>query len=159
MKAQDIMTRDPACCTPTDTVQHAARLLQEHDCGCLPVVEDQQSRRVVGVITDRDIACRSVARGWSADTSVEAVMSPNPVCCSPEAEVREVERIMVERQVRRVPVEDGDGCCVGIVAQADLALAGDRGLSDKEVGRVVEQISRPAQPLGSEAGARPELRM
>ena len=86
-------------------------------------------------------------------------MSPNPVCCSPEAEVQEVGRIMVERQVRRVPVEDADGCCVGIVAQADLALAEDRGLSDKEVGRVVEQISRPAQPLGSEAGARPEVRM
>jgi CBS domain-containing protein len=61
MKAQDIMTRDPACCTPTDTVQHAARLMQEYDCGCLPVVEDQQSRRLVGIITDRDITCRSVA--------------------------------------------------------------------------------------------------
>ncbi|HEV8599122.1 MAG TPA: CBS domain-containing protein [Gemmatimonadales bacterium] len=153
------MTKDPACCTPTDTVQHAARLLLEYDCGCLPVVEDQQSRRLVGVVTDRDITCRSVARGWSPDTSVEAVMSPDPVRCSPEADIREVERIMVERQVRRVPVEDGDGCCIGIVAQADLALAEDRGLSDREVGRVVEQISRPAQALGSEAGARPELRM
>lgn len=157
MKAQDIMTRDPVCCTPTDTVQQAARLLQEYDCGCLPVVEDQQSRRLVGIITDRDITCRSVARGWSADTSVEAVMSPNPVCCSPEADVREVERIMVERQVRRVPIENAEKSCIGIIAQADIALAEDRGLSDKEVGRLVEQISRPAQPLGSEAGARPEL--
>ena len=151
MKAEEIMTRDPACCTPDDTAQEAARLMVENDCGCLPVVEDTETERVVGVVTDRDLAARGLAEGKGADTPVRELMSGNPSCCTPDADVEEVERIMAERQVRRVPVVDVQGCCVGMVAQADLARAG-RGVSDREVGRVVENVSQPTDRPGGESG-------
>jgi CBS domain-containing protein len=150
MKVQEIMSRDPACCTATDTVQHAAKLMAEHDCGCIPVVDDLQSKKIVGTITDRDIACRCVAEGKDVRSAVSEVMSANPSCCGPNDDVRDVERVMSERQVRRVPIVDQSGCCVGMVSQADLARAEDRGVSDREVGRVVERVSEP--------GRRPEAR-
>ena len=143
MKARELMTAQPACCTPDTTVQEAARMMAEHDCGCIPVVEDTRANRIVGVVTDRDITCRCVAKGKGPDTPVREAMSKSPACCGPNDDVDMVEKIMVEKQVRRVPVVDGDGCCVGIVAQADLALD-QQAASDSELGRVVEQISEPA---------------
>lgn len=143
MKARDIMTENPACCTPEDTAQTAARLMVENDCGCLPVVSDIESREIVGVVTDRDLTARGTAEGRGPETPVREVMSGSPSCCTPEDDVQEVERIMAERQVRRVPVIDEGGCCVGMVAQADLAR-NDRAVSDTEVGRIVERISEPA---------------
>ena len=140
MLARDIMTKDPACCGPSATLQEAARLMKHNDCGCIPIVEDE-SRRLVGVVTDRDITVRAVADGMNASTTVQTLMTADPACCSPESELQEVERIMAERQVRRVPITDADGCCVGIVSQADLALAEDGIISESEVGKVVERIS------------------
>lgn len=143
MEAQEIMTRGPACCTPDHSVQDAARLMQEHDCGCIPVVDD--ARRLVGVITDRDLACRCLAAGLGPDTSVAEVMSLSPSCCAPDDDVQLVERIMEERQVRRVPVIDRRGECVGMVSQADVVRAAERSaqVSDREVARMVERVSAP----------------
>ncbi len=156
MKAREIMTPDPSCCTASDTVQQAARLMVEHDCGCIPVVDDLKAKRVVGTITDRDIACRCTAEGKGGDTRVGDVMSPNPSCCSPDDDVRDLERLMSERKVRRVPIVDKSGCCVGIVAQADSARAEGRGVTDREVGQVVERVSEPTG--GPRAGeSRPAL--
>ena len=156
MKAEEIMTRNPACCTPESTAQEAAQLMVENDCGCLPVVEDMETERLVGVVTDRDLAARCLAEGKGADTQVRELMSDNPSCCTPDSDVEEVQRIMADRQVRRVPVVDQRGCCVGMVAQADLARA-ERGVSDRDVGRVVENVSEPTdRPRGkSDAGVRP----
>lgn len=151
MQAKEIMTRDPQCCTPSDTLQIAARLMADFDCGCLPVVERTAGNRVVGVLTDRDIAVRGVARGKTPDSKVNDVMSPAPACCSPEDDVEVVERIMVEKQVRRVPVVASDGRVVGIIAQADLARD-DRAASDREVGRIVEKISEPNTPRRTTTG-------
>jgi CBS domain-containing protein len=148
MKARELMTAQPACCTPDDTVADAARLMKEHDCGCIPVVEDKETDRLVGVVTDRDIACRCTAEDKGPDTRVDEVMSRDPKCCSPEDDVDRVERIMAEAQVRRVPVVDQRGCCVGIIAQADLAL-NQRAASESEVGQIVERISEPAHSAGS----------
>jgi CBS domain-containing protein len=160
MKAQEIMTSAPASCTPNDTAQSAAQLMAEHDCGCLPVVEDTDTNRLVGVVTDRDLAVRGLAEGKSPDTPVQELMSTKPSCCTPDDDVEDVEKIMAERQVRRVPVIDGNGCCVGMVAQADLARTSERGVSDREVGRVVERISEPTAESRREAsvGVRPEFR-
>ena len=143
MKARELMTNDPACCTPDQTIREAAELMRECDCGCIPVVQDSSSRKLVGVVTDRDIAVRGAALGKGPDTLVRDVMSLGPKCCSPDDEVETVEEIMSSEQVRRVPVVDEQGCCVGMVSQADLAL-NDRAASEKEVGRVVERISEPA---------------
>jgi CBS domain-containing protein len=155
MKAQEIMTESPACCTPRDTVERAAKLMAEHDCGCLPVVSDMDAREIVGVVTDRDLACRCLGEGKGAETEVSEVMSASPSCCTPESDVDEVERIMAEHQVRRVPVVDDSGCCVGMIAQADLARADAE--SNREVRRTVERISEPTEAPRSDAevGVRP----
>lgn len=153
MKAREVMTENPACCTPEDSVQHAAKLMAENDCGCVPVVEDQQSKKLVGTVTDRDLACRCLAEGKSADTPVREAMSPDPSCCGPDDDVKMVERIMADRQVRRVPVIDEQGCCVGMIAQSDLAR-------ETGAGRVVKEVSEPTHRPRSEsdAGRRPESR-
>ena len=155
MRAQEIMTDDPACCTPNDTVERAAKLMADVDCGCLPVVSDMESKEIVGVVTDRDLACRCLGEGKGAETQVSEVMSANPSCCTPESDIDEVERIMAERQVRRVPVVDENNCCVGMIAQADLARA-DRE-SSRDVRRTVEQISEPtrAPRANTDVGVRP----
>ena len=149
MKAQDMMTTDPACCTPESTAREAARLMREHDCGCIPVVEGD-SRRLVGVVTDRDIACRGVAEGKGAETPIKEIMTKDPQCCHPEDDVAAIEQIMMQARVRRVPVVDAKGNCLGMVAQADLALHTEA-VSESEIGRVVERISEPG---GSDAGRR-----
>lgn len=148
MKARELMTAQPASCTPTDTIRLAAQLMREHDCGCLPVVEDKDSNRLLGVVTDRDIACRCTAEGKGPETPVKEAMSRDPKCCRADDDVETAEKIMAEEQVRRVPVVDDRGCCVGMIAQADLALNA-RAASDSEVGRVVERISEPAHASGS----------
>jgi len=158
MLAKEIMTRDPQCCTPNDTLQIAARLMADFDCGCVPVLERTDRNRLVGVLTDRDIAVRGVARGKTPDSKVNDVMSPAPAFCSPEDDVDVVERIMIEKQVRRVPVVSADGRVVGIIAQADLARE-DGATSDREVGQIVEKISEPNIPRRTTTGdSRPEQR-
>ena len=101
MKAQELMTKAPTCCTPGSTVREAAQLMLEHDCGCIPVVE-QGTMRVIGVLTDRDIACRCVAQGKGPETRVKDAMTTEPRCCHPEDDVAAVEQIMMQAQVRRV---------------------------------------------------------
>ncbi len=157
MQAREIMTADPACCTPQDTAREAARMMIEHDCGCLPVVDDMGTRHLVGVVTDRDLAARGIAEGKGPDTPVQELMSSSPSCCTPEADIGEVEQIMAERQVRRVPVIDERGCCVGMIAQADLARSG-RDAEDGQVRRTVERISEPSRESRSHAdvGQRPD---
>ena len=143
MKVRELMTSDPACCTPDQTIREAAQMMRDCDCGCIPVVQDSEGRRLVGVVTDRDIAVRGLAEGRGPETKVREVMSSGPKCCGPDDDVNMVEQIMADQQVRRVPVVDAAGCCVGMVSQADLAL-NDKAASEKEVGRVVEKISEPA---------------
>jgi len=106
MKAREWMTAQPACCTPDDSLQHAAREMQGQDCGCIPIIEDQHDHRLVGLVTDRNIACRGVAAGMNPDTPLSQVTSPAPKSCDLDDDVETVERIMAEEQVRRVPVVD-----------------------------------------------------
>jgi CBS domain-containing protein len=145
MKARDIMTKDPACVTADETAQRVAQLMADSDCGCIPVVDARDNDRVIGVVTDRDIAVRGVAQGRGPNTPVRELMSTDVTSCPPDADLLEVERVMTERQIRRVVVADNDGRARGIIAQADLARAAERGgdVSEREVARVVERISEP----------------
>jgi CBS domain-containing protein len=146
MRAREIMTPEPACCTPDSRIDEAARLMREHDCGSIPVVENNGSNKLIGVVTDRDIAVRGVAEGRGPDEKVGELMTPNPRTCSPEDDVHEVEETMKRSQIRRVPIIDAAGQLVGIIAQADLARKlGD----DEEVGELVEHISEPRRPIQS----------
>jgi CBS domain-containing protein len=140
---QDLMTSDPACCTPQDTINGAAQMMVENDCGAIPVVESLQDRRLVGIITDRDIVCRIVAAGLDpAGALVHQAMTESPAAATADMGIDDCVQMMCENQVRRIPVINQDGRLVGIVAQADLARAGaaDMELED-ELADVVEEIS------------------
>lgn len=142
MEVKDIMTPDPACCTPDTPLPEAARLMVENDCGEIPVVESEESRLPIGVITDRDITCRAVAAGKNPlDLTAGELMSTPVTAVTPEATVEECVRVMEERQVRRVPVVDEQGRCVGIVAQADVALKAP----EHETAELVRDISTHAR--------------
>ena len=146
MRVRDVMTPDPACCTPDATAQEAAILMRDNDCGSLPVVESESNRRLIGTVTDRDLAVRALAEGKGSDTPVRELMTDGPTTAAPEDEVETVREVMVAQQVRRVPVVDEDGRVVGIVAQADIARE-EGAASDQEVGRIVEAISDPRPDL------------
>jgi CBS domain-containing protein len=146
VRVSQIMTPDPACCTPDSTAQDAALLMKEHDCGSIPVVERLDTRVLIGTVTDRDLAIRGLAAGRGPDTQIRELMTNDPIAAAPEDEVEIVREVMVAQQVRRVPVVDENGAVVGIVAQADLALE-DGAASDQEVGRIVEAISDPRREL------------
>jgi CBS domain-containing protein len=121
--------------------------MRDHDCGSIPVVEDLKVKRLVGTVTDRDLAIRGLAEGRGPETAVSDLMTDDPVTCVPEDEVEDVRQVMVQALVRRVPVVDEDGVLVGIVAQADLARE-EGAATDREVGRIVEAISEPRSNLG-----------
>jgi CBS domain-containing protein len=120
--------------------------MKEHDCGSIPVVENQQNRRLVGTVTDRDLAIRGLAAGKGPETPVRQLMTIEPITSAPEDEVEIVREVMIARRVRRVPVVDQNGAVVGIVAQADIALE-EGAASDQEVGRIIEAISDPRGDL------------
>jgi CBS domain-containing protein len=146
VRVSQIMTPDPACCTPDSTAKDAALLMKEHDCGSIPVVERLETLRLVGTLTDRDLAIRGLAAGKGPNTPVRELMTNDPISAAPDDEVEIVREVMVAQQVRRVPVVDENGRVVGIVAQADLALEAGAA-SDQEVGRIVEAISDPRREL------------
>lgn len=156
MRAREIMTESPATVTPDDQARRAAELMAEYDCGCLPVVE--RGGRVVGVVTDRDLALRGLAHGKGPDTPVRDLMTAEPECCAADTDVKDVERIMADGQLRRVVVVDADHRCIGMIAQADLARAAEngRGVSDQEVARIVERISEPPSMSLDQAPSRRE---
>jgi len=119
MLINDVMTRYPAYCRPDDSVESVAKLMRERDCGVIPVCE---RRKVIGVITDRDIICRGVAAGRIAsDLPVSAIMTSPVSCVHDHDDVQTAVDLMEEQQVRRLPVLDEDDDLVGIVAPSDLA--------------------------------------
>jgi CBS domain-containing protein len=146
VRVSDMMTPDPACCTPESTAREAATLMKEYDCGSIPVVANMESKKLVGMVTDRDLAVRGLAAGKGPETRVRELMTEVPIASAPEDEVEIVREVMVSRKVRRVPVVNVNGSVVGIVAQADLALE-EGAASDQEVGRIVEAISDPRSDL------------
>ncbi|NJO22348.1 MAG: CBS domain-containing protein [Sphingomonadales bacterium] len=121
MKVRDAMTRDVRVANPQETIRHAAQAMAQIDAGVLPVGEND---RLVGIITDRDIAVRAVAEGLTPDTRVHEIMSPDAVCyCFDDQDIEEVADNMANIQVRRLPVVNRDKRLVGILSLGDLALA------------------------------------
>lgn len=142
MTAKELMTPDPVCCTRDTPLQEVARMMAQHDCGEIPVVERQDVKKVVGVVTDRDIVCRAVAEGKNPATlNAETVMTSPAVTVQERADSDEVTRTMETHQIRRVPVVDQNGALCGIVAQADIA----RHLARKDVGELVRGVSAPTR--------------
>ena len=122
MKARDIMTPKPFVVIPTDDVCKAAELMRYENIGGVPVVSDPARPALVGLITDRDITIRCVARGRHDTCFVRDIMTPMPLkTVLPEADVSDIVRLMEHADVRRIPVVSDDGMLIGIVAEADLA--------------------------------------
>ena len=138
-KCRDVMTKDPASCQPTDSITKVAGLMKREDVGSVPVVESADSRRLTGIITDRDIVVKVIAAGGAADsTTVRDAMTPNPASCRETDDVDQAVKLMKERQVRRMPIVDGEGRLTGIIAQADVATRVNK---DSKTGELVEAIS------------------
>jgi CBS domain-containing protein len=139
-KVKDIMTPNPACCTPGTGLRQVAEMFVEHDCGAVPVVADLASRRPIGVVTDRDIACRAIAAGKNAlELEARDCMSSNCIAVPLDTPLDACCEVMEKNQVRRIVVVDGSGACCGMVSQADLALKG----KDKKAVEVLKHVSRP----------------
>jgi CBS domain-containing protein len=132
---KEVMTRDVRACEPNATVADAAKVMAQEDVGPVPIVQDG---RLIGIVTDRDIVVRVVAEGRDPNaTTVSEIASTELVTVSPDDDLDEALKLLAERQIRRLPVVEGDRL-VGIVAQADIARLG----KDKTTGEVVEEISR-----------------
>jgi len=137
--AKHVMTADPQCCSPETPLNEVAKLMVECDCGEIPVAD--AANRLVGVVTDRDIVCRVVAKGKNpAAVTAEEAMSQPVIAVAPDTTLDEVVAVMEENQIRRVPVVDLQGCCCGIIAQADVAMVA----RESEVGELVREVSRDA---------------
>ena len=142
MKCKDIMTKDPVCCLPGDTVDQAAQLMKDEDVGPVPVVADQQTKRLLGIVTDRDLAVKVVAEARQVSAvPVEEVMTRNPVTCHANDDLQDAIDAMEKHQVRRIPVVDDDNRIIGIIAQADIAT---RTHEPQTTAEVVEEISKSA---------------
>jgi CBS domain-containing protein len=160
-KIAEVMTERPRAVTEQTTVREAARLMEEEDVGSLPVVDEEA--RLIGIVTDRDVAVRVVGRGLDSDTTeVGEVASRDVVALTPDHDLDEALKVMAREQVRRVPIVVRENELVGMLAQADVAHA----VKEKTAGEVVEAISRaPGGPRvagpddgGSSEARRPESR-
>lgn len=141
MQVRDVMTKDPSCVTPGATIREAAQVMQRENVGVIPVVEENGNKRLVGIVTDRDIAIRAVAEGRDSGTRVSEVMSANRIkTCTPNDSVDDAMSAMATEQVRRIPIVDDRGALVGIVAQADILRRTKDGASAE---RTVREISQP----------------
>jgi CBS domain-containing protein len=142
MQVKEIMTQNPACCTPDSTLQEVARMMKDNDCGCIPVVDSQQGMKPVGTITDRDITIRTVADNHNPiNMKASDIMTANIATVTPQASVEECFDVMEDREIRRVLVVDEQGKCCGIVAQADVVQSG---ASPIRTNKVIREISESA---------------
>jgi len=143
-KVSDLMTKQPRVVSPDTPVSEAARLMAEEDVGLVPVVERvggaETRGRLVGVVTDRDIAIRNVAEGRSSDAPVSEIMSGGVLTCSPDDSVDVAMELMGREQVRRIPIVDERGSLVGMLAQADLARMSG---AEQQMEQTIAQISQP----------------
>jgi CBS domain-containing protein len=141
MKIKEVMTKDPVCALPESGLVEISRLMVQKDCGAIPIVENYETRRLVGIVTDRDIACRAFANAKNPmELTADNVMTTVLVTLSPEATLEECCELMEKNQLRRMMIVDDKRACVGIVAQADIA----RTAPDYETAELVKDVSKSA---------------
>lgn len=141
MKVKDIMTKNVASLNPEDTVEHAAQLMKEYNIGSLPICNEE---KVIGIITDRDIATRSSAEGENVQKqTVRDIMTSNPVTIKSDMDIKDAARIMSERQIRRLPVVESNSL-VGMLSLGDVSV---ESASNETAGEALSNISEPSTPL------------
>lgn len=159
MKVEQLMSTQVQSCRPEDTLAHAAQMMWERDCGCLPVCRGDGSGEVVATITDRDICMAAFLQHKPLhELNVSEAMARALYACRPEDAVADVENTMRAHQVRRLPVVDEQGRLVGLISLADLAreaaleaqtASGVPDLSENEVGDTLAAICQPGRPAAS----------
>ncbi len=140
MKIESIMTKQPICCSPGDTVQHVAQMMRQQDVGAIPVVADMVSKKLVGIITDRDLCISAMAEGKDPQsTPVANYFTKQVITCSPDDTLEACELKMKQYRIRRIPVVDKQNSCIGIVVQADIARVD----KPESFQALIAEISRP----------------
>ncbi len=151
MLVKEAMSKEIFFCVPSDTAQAAARTMRLRGVGALPVVSDSATKRLEGIVTDRDLCCSVVAEAMLAETTrVADVMTRNPIICAPENTLEDCEKLMEKWHIRRLPVVDTLGRCVGMIAQADIALHAPAA----KVAKMLAEISRPMATVSEVRAAR-----
>ena len=151
MRVEQIMTRPVQSCRPEDTLAHAAQLMWDRDCGCLPVMESNGAERVIGMITDRDICMCALFEGSPLGSlKVRQAMAKQVQACRPDDGLADAERVMRDARVRRLPVVDENDALVGMISLADIAQAAERAstlerpeITPLDVGMAFAEISCP----------------
>jgi CBS domain-containing protein len=144
---QDVMTQEPVCCLPDDLVERAAQVMRFENVGAVPVIDSYDNYRLIGIVTDRDLALRVVGDKRDArETKIGDVMTVDLLTCHPSDSLQVALDIMSQHQIRRIPIVNESGQIVGIIAQADIAT---RTEDSEQTGEIVEQISQPnPDPVG-----------
>ena len=136
------MTANPTCCTPDETVTRIAKLMKTEHVGSIPICENRDSKKLIGIVTDRDLAIQVVAAAKDPHAvKASDVMTGNPITCRPDDDLQTALDAMERRQIRRIPVTDQSGHLVGIIAQADIARRLDR---PEQIAEVVAEVSKPS---------------
>lgn len=139
MRVQEIMNREVKVCGQNDTLNVAAQLMWEHDCGCVPVLASDGNGAVVGIVTDRDVCMATYTQGKALfEIPVITAMAHKVIACKPDDDLKSAEALMRENRVRRLPVLDEKGIIQGIISINDIARAAER---ERAAGRKIPQVS------------------
>ncbi len=139
-KCEEVMTKNPVCCVPSDNVAKVAEMMKHENIGPIPVIENEQTRKLVGIVTDRDLAMKIVAEGRDArSTKVDVVMTQKVVTCHADDDLQKALDTMSEHQLRRIPIVDKDNRILGIISQADVAT---RVNQPEKTAEMVKEISQ-----------------
>ncbi len=142
MRTKEVMTPDPTCCVASDPAQAAAKIMRDEDTGVVPVIENERSQKLVGVVTDRDLCMNVVAEGRDPRTvSVAECMTSPAVCCPADAPLQKAIKAMKDNQVRRIPIVDGELKIQGILSMADVVRRGH--VDSVETHHTLKTISEP----------------
>jgi CBS domain-containing protein len=139
-KCSEVMTKNPICCLPNDIVSKVAQLMKSKNIGPVPIVENEQTKKLLGIVTDRDLALKIVADGRDPKTTrAEEIMTRKVVTCHAEDDLQTALDSMSGHKLRRIPVVDSNNGIVGIIAQADVAT---RVNQPEKTGEMVRDISQ-----------------
>ncbi len=139
---EEIMTPNPICCLPTDSVKKVAEIMLRENLGPIPVIDNVQSRKVIGILTDRDLVLKIIAEGCDAEkTKVESVMTRKVISCRADDDVQKAIDSMSEHQLRRVIVVDKVNKILGIISQADVATRTNEPQKTAEMVKNVSQAT------------------
>jgi CBS domain-containing protein len=154
MRIKHAMTKEPSCCVPSDSAQQAACIMRDEKAGVVPVIDSAESRKIVGIVTDRDLCMNVVAEGRDpGGVTVEQCMTTKVVTCSPTDSVERATELMRENQIRRIPIVNEQGELQGIVSMADLV-----GRADLKVTQTHETLKKVSAPTSQPSKPRAQSR-